>query len=57
MTKPKTTSVEIRIPNRTQMALEEIAALAGTSEANVIKTMLSLYAGAWISTHEPPKKP
>lgn len=54
MSNKKTADVTLRIPNRTAMALEEIAALAGTSSGTVIKVMLALYAGAWIQAKKPP---
>lgn len=49
----KTTDVTLRIPNRTAMALDEIAGLAGTSPGTVVKVMLALYAGAWIQAKKP----
>lgn len=48
MTEAKTKTTEIRLPDRTALALEQIAELAGTSEESVVQVMLALYAGAWI---------
>lgn len=49
----KTTDMTLRIPNRTAMALDEIANVAGTQSGTVVKVMLALYVGAWIQAKKP----
>lgn len=46
----KTETVELRLPNRTVMALDQVAELAGTSRQDVVKVMLALCASALIGS-------
>ena len=51
----KTEKVELRLPNRTVMALDQVAELAGASPQDVVKVMLALYAVGWFKADERPQ--